>query len=96
MALPRYHWRDFGTVGTLSFSARSLFLFCGVLGSLFAIDMLKPSQEAVIQPFTRLLSALSAAIILPIDDQSSLRGAACEMRLAGLPYRSERVAMALR
>jgi len=48
--------------------ARFLFLFCGVLGALFAIEMLKPVQEAVIQPFTGLLAALSTAIILPFDD----------------------------
>ena len=48
--------------------ARFLLLFGGVLGGLFAIEMLKPVQEAVIQPFTGLLAALSTAIILPFDD----------------------------
>ena len=47
---------------------RFLFIFCTVLGSLFAIEMLKPVQEAVIQPFTGLLAALSTALILPFDD----------------------------
>jgi len=40
-----------------------LLLFCGVLGNLFALEMLKPLQEAVIQPFTGLLAVLSTAII---------------------------------
>ena len=44
--------------------ARLLFLFCIVLGGLFAI--LKPVQEAVIQPFVGLLAALGA-IILPFE-----------------------------
>ena len=48
--------------------ARFLLLFVGVLVGLFAIEMLKPVQEAVIQPFTGLLAALSTAIILPFDD----------------------------
>ena len=68
MAVPRYYWRDLGAVGTLSIMARFLLLFCGVLGGLFAIEMLKPVQEAVIQPFTGLLATLSTAIILPFDD----------------------------
>ena len=47
---------------------RFLFIFCTVLGSLFAIEMHKPVQEEVIQPFTGLLAALSTALILPFDD----------------------------
>ena len=34
----------------------------------FAVEMLKPVQEAVIQLFTGLLAALSTDIILPFDD----------------------------
>ena len=36
--------------------AKFLLIFCGVLGSLFAIEMLNPVQQAVIQPFTVLLA----------------------------------------
>ena len=50
---------------------RFLLIFCGVLGGLFVVEMLKPVQEAVIQPFTGLLAALSTAIILPFDARSS-------------------------
>ena len=49
-------------------------LFCTVLGGLFAIEMLKPVQEAVIQPFTGLLASLSTAIILPFDDNVISQG----------------------
>ena len=51
-----------------------LLIFCTVLGSLFAIEMLKPVQEAVIQPFTGLLAALSTALILPFDDTVIAQG----------------------
>ena len=71
MAVPRYCWRDSGTVGTLSFMARLLFLFCVALGGLFAI--LKPVEEAVIQPFAGLLAALGA-IILPFEDTDIAQG----------------------
>lgn len=54
--------------------ARFLFLFCTVLGALFAIEMLKPVQEALIQPFTGLLASLSTAIILPFDDTVIAQG----------------------
>ena len=53
---------------------RFLLIFCTVLGSLFAIEMLKPVQEAVIQPFTGLLAALSTALILPCDDTVIAQG----------------------
>ena len=53
---------------------RFLFIFCTVLGSLFAIEMLKPVQEAVIQPFTGLLAALSTALILPFDETVIAQG----------------------
>ncbi len=51
--------------------ARLLFLFCVVLGGLFAI--LKPVQEAVIQPFAGLLAALGV-IILPFEDTGIAQG----------------------
>ena len=54
--------------------ARFLFLFCGVLAALFAIEMLKPVQEAVIRPFTGLLATLSTAVILPFDDTVITQG----------------------
>ena len=53
---------------------RFLLLFCGVLGSLFAIEMLKPVQEALIQPFTGLLASLSTVLILPFDDTVIAQG----------------------
>ena len=52
---------------------RFLLIFCGVLGGLFVVEMLKPVQEAVIQPFTGLLAALNA-IILPFDDTVIAQG----------------------
>ncbi len=54
--------------------ARFLLIFCGVLGGLFAIEMLNPMQEAVIQPFTGLLAALSTAIIFHFDDTVIAQG----------------------
>ena len=39
-----------------------------MLGGLFAIEILKLLQEAVIQPFMGLLAALSTAIISPFDN----------------------------
>ena len=68
MALPPYHWRDIGAVDTLRLIARVILLFCGLLGGLFAIEMLEPLLEAVILSFTGLLAALSIAIVLPFDD----------------------------
>jgi len=53
---------------------RFLLLFCGVLGGLFAVEMLKPVQEAVIQPFTGILATISTALILPFDDTVIAQG----------------------
>jgi exosortase H (IPTLxxWG-CTERM-specific) len=53
---------------------RFLLLFCSVLAALFAIEMLKPVQEAVIQPFTGLLASISTAIIVPFDDAVIAQG----------------------
>mgnify|MGYP001178913483 CR=1 FL=1 len=47
--------------------ARFVLIFCGVLGALFAIEMLNPVQRAVIQPFTALLANVSTAVIVPFD-----------------------------
>ena len=73
---------------------RFLLLFCVVLGGLFAIEMLKPVQEAVIQPFTGLLAALSTAFILPFDDTVIAKVAYCEMRQPALRYRLRQAATA--
>lgn len=54
--------------------ARFLFLFCGVLAALFAVEMLKPVQEAVIQPFTGILATISTAVVLPFDDTVIAQG----------------------
>ena len=53
---------------------RFLLVFCGVLGSLFAIEMLSPVQQAVIQPFTVLLANVSTAVILPFDNTVIAQG----------------------
>jgi len=53
---------------------RFLLLFCSVLAALFAIEMLKPVQEAVIQPFTGLLASISTAIIIPFDSAVIAQG----------------------
>ena len=54
--------------------AKFLLIFCGVLGSLFAIEMLNPVQQALIQPFTALLASISTAVILPFDDTVIAQG----------------------
>ena len=54
--------------------ARFLFLFCGVLVVLFAIEMLKPVQEAIIQPFTGLLATVSTTVVMPFDDTVIAQG----------------------
>ena len=54
--------------------ARFLLTFGGVLIGLFTLEMLKPVQETVIQPFTGLLAMLSTAIILPFDDSVIAQG----------------------
>jgi exosortase H (IPTLxxWG-CTERM-specific) len=54
--------------------ARFLLTFCGVLIGLFTLEMLKPVQETIIQPFTGLLAMLSTAIILPFDDSVIAQG----------------------
>jgi exosortase H (IPTLxxWG-CTERM-specific) len=54
--------------------ARFLLTFGGVLIGLFTIEMLKPVQETIIQPFTGLLAMLSTAIILPFDDSVIAQG----------------------
>ena len=53
---------------------RFLLVFCGVLGSLFAMEMLSPVQQAVIQPFTVLLANVSTAVIVPFDNTVIAQG----------------------
>ena len=53
---------------------RFLLVFCGVLGSLFAIEMLSLVQQAVIQPFTVLLANVSTAVIVPFDNTVIAQG----------------------
>ena len=53
---------------------RFLLVFCAVLGSLFAIEMLSPVQQAVIQPFTVLLANVSTAVIVPFDNTVIAQG----------------------
>jgi exosortase H (IPTLxxWG-CTERM-specific) len=53
---------------------RFLLVFCGVLGSLFAIEMLSPVQQAVIQPFTVLLANVSTGVIVPFDNTVIAQG----------------------
>ena len=53
---------------------RFLLVFCAVLGSLFAIEMLSPVQQAVIQPFTVLLANVSTAVIVPFDNTVITQG----------------------
>ena len=53
---------------------RFLLVFCGVLGSLFAIEMLSTVQQAVIQPFTVLLANVSTAVIVPFDNTVIAQG----------------------
>ena len=54
--------------------ARFLLTFGGVLIGLFTLEMVKPVQETIIQPFTGLLAMLSTAIILPFDDSVIAQG----------------------
>ena len=54
--------------------ARFLLTFGSVLIGLFTLEMLKPVQETIIQPFTGLLAMLSTAIILPFDDSVIAQG----------------------
>ena len=53
---------------------RFLFIFWTVLFGLFAVEMLKPVQELLIQPFTGFLATISKGIILPFDDSVISQG----------------------
>ena len=68
--------------------ARFLFLFCGVLATLFAVEMLKPVRGRH-QPFTGLLATISTAVILPFDDTVIAQGL-CGTPLPGLRSQSKR------
>lgn len=47
---------------------RFVLIFLIVLVALFSLEMQTSVQEALIEPFTGLLAAISAGIILPFDD----------------------------
>ncbi|MEQ8263386.1 exosortase H [Pseudohaliea sp.] len=49
--------------------ARFLVVFLILLAALFTVELLEPVQEHVVQPFTAALADISAAIIMPFDDQ---------------------------
>ena len=96
MALPRYHWRYRLPIDCLKRHGEISLIFCGVLGSLFAIEMLSPVQQAVIQPFTVLLANISTAVIVPLTTRSLRRGAYFVTQPPGLRCRSRPAATASR
>jgi exosortase H (IPTLxxWG-CTERM-specific) len=53
---------------------RFILVFSSVLLGLFTLELLEPVQAAVIQPFTGWLADISAAMIMPFDDQVSATG----------------------
>ena len=76
--------------------ARFVLIFCGVLGSLFAIEMLNPVQRAVIQPFTAMLANVSTAVIVPFDATVIAEGRILRDATTGLRCRSRPAATASR
>ena len=48
---------------------RFLLMFLALLAVLFTVEMLEPVQQHVVQPFTASLADVSAALIVPFDDQ---------------------------
>ena len=54
--------------------AKFLLIVYGVLGTLFAVEVLNPVQHALIQPFTVLLANISTAVIVPFDDTVIAQG----------------------
>jgi len=54
--------------------ARFLIIFLVVLALLFTLEMLEPVQQHVVQPFTAALADISAALIMPFDDQVTTSG----------------------
>ena len=54
--------------------AKFLLIVYGVLGTLFAVEVLNPVQHALIQPFTVLLANISTAVIVPFDDTVMAQG----------------------
>ncbi|HKK23323.1 MAG TPA: exosortase H [Pseudohaliea sp.] len=54
--------------------ARFLIVFIVLLTALFTLEMLGPVQAHVVQPFTASLADISAAIIMPFDDQVTASG----------------------
>ncbi|WP_439100476.1 exosortase H [Congregibacter sp.] len=53
---------------------RFILLFTGILLGLFTLELLDPVQAAVIQPFTSWLADISAAIIMPFDENVRASG----------------------
>ena len=76
--------------------ARFVLIFCGVLGSLFAIEMLNPVQRAVMQPFTELLANASTAVIMPFDDTVIAEGRILRDATTGFAVSIESAATASR
>lgn len=60
--------------------ARFILIFSLVLVSLFMLEMLTPVQKNVIEPFTGVLAAISASIILPFDDSVAAFGKVLQFR----------------
>jgi exosortase H (IPTLxxWG-CTERM-specific) len=54
--------------------ARFLVIFLALLAVLFTVEMLEPVQQHVVQPFTASLADISAALIMPFDDQVTTSG----------------------
>ena len=54
--------------------ARFLIIFLALLAVLFTVEMLEPVQQHVVQPFTASLADISAALIMPFDDQVTTSG----------------------
>jgi len=53
---------------------RFTLVFGSVLLGLFTLELLEPVQASVIRPFTGWLADVSAALIMPFDDQVSAAG----------------------
>ena len=54
--------------------ARFLVVFLVLLAVLFTVELLEPVQQHVVQPFTAALADISAALIMPFDDQVTASG----------------------
>ncbi|MHA7815183.1 MAG: exosortase H [Pseudohaliea sp.] len=54
--------------------ARFLVIFLALLAVLFTVEMLEPVQRHLVQPFTASLADISAALIMPFDEQVTTSG----------------------